>query len=539
MKMITLKKSIMKIKKILQALDAISFGYKSAFLLFIIIGGMISIILLSQISSYTIKKDFDLLFEKRTKSIIKLEHIKDTYVGNIQVTLNDMQKNIINLQQSGEVITLARQLIEKNWSHYLSIIDSEKNQVSWLDAIIKKIFIGYEEKPNIILQQSIIQNIEKKQKRISHLLNEIFNPYKQIENLFLSIEEVNDEINSISIYITSLTNYDLNVAIQEKHDTDQIFDLLSLILNASIVIVFLFSAALSAFIISNFKKLHTTLQGNVLEKTKALQKLNDTLEIKIKKEVENSRKKDILMFQQARLASMGEMIANIAHQWRQPLGSIMMIMQGFQTKSELGKLTPEIIDSKVKDALLLAENMSETLDNFQNFFKPTKEKESFSLKSVIKHSLTLSKYILEQHKIKVSINISNTIKLHTYYNELSHVFLNIIANAEDALSSTEGEKFIEIIAKEVNQKIFIYITDNGGGIKKDVLPHIFEPYFTTKYKSNGTGIGLYMSQQIIEKHMQGIIRCKNICYTINNNKFEHCTLFTIILPMKESTTDDK
>jgi len=529
----------MKIKKILQALDAISFGYKSAFLLFIIIGGMISIILLSQISSYTIKKDFDLLFEKRTKSIIKLEHIKDTYVGNIHVTLNDMQKNIINLQQSREVITLARQLIEKNWSHYLSIIDSEKNQVSWLDAIIKKIFIGYEEKPNIILQQSIIQNIEKKQKRISHLLNEIFNPYKQIENLFLSIEEVNDEINSISIYITSLTNYDLNVAIQEKHDTDQIFDLLSLILNASIVIVFLFSAALSAFIISNFKKLHTTLQGNVLEKTKALQKLNDTLEIKIKKEVENSRKKDILMFQQARLASMGEMIANIAHQWRQPLGSIMMIMQGFQTKSELGKLTPEIIDSKVKDALLLAENMSETLDNFQNFFKPTKEKESFSLKSVIKHSLTLSKYILEQHKIKVSINISNTIKLHTYYNELSHVFLNIIANAEDALSSTEGEKFIEIIAKEVNQKIFIYITDNGGGIKKDVLPHIFEPYFTTKYKSNGTGIGLYMSQQIIEKHMQGIIRCKNVCYTINNNKFEHCTLFTIILPMKESTTDDK
>lgn len=529
----------MKIKKILQALDAISFGYKSAFLLFIIIGGMISIILLSQISSYTIKKDFDLLFEKRTKSIIKLEHIKDTYVGNIQVTLNDMQKNIINLQQSREVITLARQLIEKNWSHYLNIIDSEKNQVSWLDAIIKKIFIGYEEKPNIILQQSIIKNIEKKQKRISHLLNEIFNPYKQIENLFLSIEEVNDEINSISIYITSLTNYDLNVAIQEKHDTDQIFDLLSLILNASIVIVFLFSAALSAFIISNFKKLHTTLQGNVLEKTKALQKLNDTLEIKIKKEVENSRKKDILMFQQARLASMGEMIANIAHQWRQPLGSIMMIMQGFQTKSELGKLTPEIIDSKVKDALLLAENMSETLDNFQNFFKPTKEKESFSLKSVIKHSLTLSKYILEQHKIKVSINISNTIKLHTYYNELSHVFLNIIANAEDALSSTEGEKFIEIIAKEVNQKIFIYITDNGGGIKKDVLPHIFEPYFTTKYKSNGTGIGLYMSQQIIEKHMQGIIRCKNVCYTINNNKFEHCTLFTIILPMKESTTDDK
>ena len=539
MKMIILKKSIMKIKKILQALDAISFGYKSAFLLFIIIGGMISIILLSQISSYTIKNDFDLLFEKRTKSIIKLEHIKDTYVGNIHVTLNDMQKNIINLQQSREVITLARQLIEKNWSHYLNIIASEKYQVSWLDTIIKKIFIGDEEKPNIILQQNIIKNIEKKQKRISHLLNEIFNPYKQVENLFSSIEEVNYEINSISIYITSLTNYDLNMAIQEKHDTDQIFDLLSLILNISIVLVFLFSAVLSAFIISNFKKLHFALQGDVLEKTEALQKLNNTLEIKIKKEVENSRKKDTLMFQQARLASMGEMIANIAHQWRQPLASILMIIQGVQSKMKLGKLTPEIINSKVKDALLLAENMSETLDNFQNFFKPTKEKESFSLKSSIEHSLTLSKYILEQHKVNVSIKIPDTIKLHTYYNEFSHVLLNIIANAEDALSNIKGDKFIEIIAKEVNQKVYIYITDNGGGIKENVFPHIFEPYFTTKYKSKGTGLGLYMSKQIIEKHMKGIIRCKNVCYTINNNKFKNCTLFTIILPIKGMTTDDK
>ncbi|PHS39867.1 MAG: histidine kinase [Sulfurovum sp.] len=527
----------MKIKKILQALDAISFGYKSAFLLFIIMGGMISIIFLSQVSIYTIKNDYDLLFEKRTKSIIRLENIKDTYIVNINETLNDMQKNIINLQQSAEVITLARQLIEKNWSNYNKIISSEEYQISWLNAMIKKIFIMNGEKPNIILQQSIIKNIEKKQKRITRLLNEIFNPYTQVKDLSFYMEEMNYEINSLSIYITSLTNYDLNMAIQEKRDTNKIFDLLSLILNISIVLVFLFSALLSAFIISNFKKLHFTLQGDVLEKTEALQKLNDTLEIKIKKEVENSRKKDTLMFQQARLASMGEMIANIAHQWRQPLGSMMMIIQGVQSKMELGKLTPEIINSKVIDALLLAENMSDTLENFQNFFKPTKEKESFSLKSVIKHSLTLSKYILEQRKIKVSIKISDTIKLHTYYNELSHVFLNIIANAEDALGSIEGEKFIEIIAKEVNQKIFIYIIDNGGGIKKDILPHIFEPYFTTKYKSNGTGLGLYMSQQIIEKHMQGIIRCKNVCYTINNNKFEHCALFTIILPMKESTDD--
>lgn len=262
------------------------------------------------------------------------------------------------------------------------------------------------------------------------------------------------------------------------------------------------------------------------------------MEKKIKKEVENSRKKDTLMFQQARLASMGEMIANIAHQWRQPLASILMIIQGIQSKMELGKLTHEMINEKVINALRLAENMSGTLENFQNFFKPTKAKESFTLKSCIEHSLALSKYILEQHKIDVYIKISESIKLHTYYNELSHVFLNIIANAEDALSLTKGKKFIEIVAKEVNDKIYIYITDNGGGIKADVLPHIFEPYFTTKYKSKGTGLGLYMSQQIIEKHMQGTIRCKNVCYTITNIKYEHCTLFTIILPYTQSDKND-
>jgi len=528
----------MKIKKILHKIDTLSFGFKSTFLFFIILGGMISIIVLSQISSYTIKNDYDLLFEKRTKSIIRLEAIKDIYVVNINETLDDMQKNIINHEQSMEVITLAKQLINKDWSTYLEMTDSKKYQTSWINKIIKKIFILGKQEHNIILQQRLITNIQKRKKTINIFLNTIFNSHNYIENLPLYIEEVNYEIDSLSIYITSLINYDLSMTIQEKRDSDKIFDILSLILNISIVVVFIFSALLSAFIITNFKRLHFALEGDVLKKTKALEQLNTSLEIKIKKEVENSRKKDTLMFQQARLASMGEMIANIAHQWRQPLSSLMMIVQGLQTKMELEKLTPEILDARVKDAIILGENMSLTLENFQNFFKPTKTKESFSLTTCIKHSFTLSKYILEKNKIKIDIHAPEEIRLHSYYNELSHVFLNIIANAKDALNSIEGEKFIDIVVKEVHNKIYIYIVDNGGGINEDTLPHIFEPYFTTKYKSTGTGLGLYMSQQIIEKHMQGTIRCKNVCYTIKDNKFEHCTLFTIILPNIKSDTDD-
>jgi len=525
----------MNIKKLPITLDNISFGYKSAFLLFIIIGGMLSIITLSQISTYTIKNDFDLLFEKRTKSITRLEAIKDTYIININETLRSIKNNHITKEQGAEVTTLARQLIDKNWAKYREIINSKKYQLSFINKFIMKFFTIGAQKPNYILKKSIMNNIDKRNKQINKLLAQIFTIQDDIPGEFsFLIDALNYEVHSISIYITSLSNYDLSVAIEEKQDTDHIYKILSFILNISTVLVFIFSVLLSILIITNFKKLHLALKGDVLEKTEALQQLNDSLEIKIQQEVTNSRKKELIMFQQARLASMGEMIANIAHQWRQPLSSIMIIVQGLQTKMQLGKLTPELLNEKVEDALLLGDNMSQTLEDFQNFFKPTKTQEEFFLIDCINHSLQLSKYTLKNNKIRVSIKVPKDVVLYNYYNELSHVFINIIANAEDALHSIKGEKFIEIIVKKMKDKIYIYIADNGGGINEDVMQHIFEPYFTTKYKSSGTGLGLYMSQQMIEKHLQGTVRCKNVCYTINNNKFEHCTLFTIIIPTKRS-----
>lgn len=521
----------MNIKKLFTVLDNISFGYKSAFLLFIIIGGMLSIIILSQISTYTIKNDFDLLFEKRTKSITRLEAIKDTYIININETLRSIKNKNITKKQGAEVTTLARQLIDKNWFKYIEIINSEKYQLSFINKYIKKLFTIGEEKSNLILQKRLIDNINKRHTHINKILDQIFTIQDNIPGEFsFLINSLNYEVHSISVYLTSLSNYDLSVAIDEKQNADHIYKILSFILNISTVLVFIFSVLLSILIITNFKKLHLTLKGDVVKKSEALQQLNDSLEIKIEQEVSNSRKKELIMFQQARLASMGEMIANIAHQWRQPLNSIMIIIQGLQTKSELGKLTPEVLNKKVGDALLLGDNMSQTLENFQNFFKPTKTQEKFFLIDCINHSLELSKYRFKNNKILVSIKVPEDIVLYNYYNELSHVFINIIANAEDALRSIKGEKFIEIIVKKMKDKIYIYIVDNGGGINEDIMPHIFEPYFTTKYKSSGTGLGLYMSQQMIEKHLQGTVRCKNVCYTIKNTKFDHCTLFTIIIP---------
>ena len=285
---------------------------------------------------------------------------------------------------------------------------------------------------------------------------------------------------------------------------------------------------------------HKSLEQKVKEKTKELQELNKYLEIKISKEVSQNRKKDIIMFQQARFASLGEMLNNIAHQWRQPLGSITMIIQSFQTKMHLGKLTEKFVDEKVNDALLLASNMSSTLEDFKNFFSPNKTKSEFSIKNCIEHSIELSKYFLNQENIKVELKVRKDVNINSYYNELSHVFLNLISNSKDALISNvdKNDRIIKIIVNRFKNHLVVNVVDNGGGIPKEVLPKIFEPYYTTKYKSAGTGIGLYMSKQIIEKHMFGDISCKNILHKIKDDKVFECSLFTIKIPINQERNNN-
>ena len=526
-----------KFNSLLSYFDNLNFNYKTAFLVFIIAGGMICIIILSQISIFTMKQDFDILFDKRTKSLMQLENIKDSYKVNIQDSLMDFEKKQINYPQTIEVLTLAQEIIDKNWSLYQDQSQFENKEL--LTTFIKTFIIKEENYyENNTLKNSIIQNINKKREVIKNELNNI--TLIKSDDYFINL---NLEINSISIYLTSLINYDLNLAINEKRNTDKIFNTIIIFSIISIFIVFLFSVILSLLIIDNFRKLHNSLEQKVNEKTKELQNLNNYLETKISKEVLQNRRKDIIMFQQARFASLGEMLNNIAHQWRQPLGAITMIIQSFQTKISLGKLTSEFVDEKVHDALLLASNMSNTLDDFKNFFSPNKIKSEFSIKNCIEHSIELSKYLLIQEHIEVKLTVRKDVKINSYYNELSHVFLNVISNSKDALCSNvdKNDRIIKIIVNKFKNHLVINIVDNGGGIPKDILPKIFEPYYTTKYKSAGTGIGLYMSKQIIEKHMNGEISCKNIIHKMKNDKVFNCSLFTIKIPLenenKENTND--
>ncbi|OCL82112.1 sensor histidine kinase [Arcobacter porcinus] len=513
---------------LLDYFSSLKYSYKANFLVFIIAGGMFCIIFLSQLSLFVLKDDFDTLFDIRTKSLSKLETIKDTFRINIQSTLQDFQDKDLEYDQSLEVLILAKEIIEKNYSEYKTGFRN-KNRLFIITFI--KYFIISEQAyyKNELLKNSLIDNIDT-------LYLSIFNKIDLLEansdkDYF---KNINLDINEIDIFLSSLINYDLILAINEKRDTDKIFNTILIFSFISIFLVLFFTILLSFFITRHFKNVHTVQEKIVEDKTKELKELNSSLELKISQEVAKNRKKDIIMFQQARLASLGEMLNNIAHQWRQPLGSISMIIQSFRTKQKLNKLTDDFIEQKTKDALLLAQNMSNTLDDFKNFFDPNRQKIRFFIEDCILQSIELSKYSLSKENIKIKLNIKQNIELYSYYNELSHVILNILSNSKDALASLENkdDRIIKIITKAYKKYLIINILDNGGGVPKEILPKIFEPYFTTKYKSAGTGIGLYMSKMIIDKHLKGKINCKNINQFHKGNEYTF-TSFTIKLPIEE------
>jgi len=487
-------------------LDRLGFFAKTKLLIFVILFAMITIIILSQYSIFTFKNDIDTLFQKRTVPVVKLENIKDLYKINVYETINQYKNGEINLKQAKEVISLAKELINKEWKSYLS----QKMKVSGFETLV-------------------MQNVLNLKKRING----------QIDR-FLSTSSVDygnlkNNINTINIYLSDIINANIKKAIERKNKTDKRFAFVIKASIISIVIVFVFSITLMILIIENFKKIHIDLEKTVKEKTKELEKINRNLEKRIKKAVEENRKKDKIMFQQSKLAAMGEMLQNIAHQWRQPLGSISLILQSIKLKNEMNKLTPEYIDRKTEEALELADNMSKTIDDFKNFFRPDKTKKTLSIKECIFHSKKLVSHMLEKYKIVLEVHIKDDIKIVGYKNELSHVCLNILNNAIDSLkeSSVEPKKILVIIKKEKNS-IIISVIDNGGGIKEEHLEKIFEPYFTTKLKDKGSGIGLYMAKQIIEEHMHGKIKAMNIRHKMGTEIMYNCAMFEITIPIKDT-----
>ncbi len=241
-----------------------------------------------------------------------------------------------------------------------------------------------------------------------------------------------------------------------------------------------------------------------------LEELNETLEKKVEKALEEIRRKDVVMLQQSKLASMGEMLSMIAHQWRQPLNTIAANINTLLLKIEMENNNPEFLKQKLLNIMDYVKHLSETIEDFRDFFKQDKTKISTSIDEVIENTLKIAKDSLDRANIELNLKLNARTKINIYANELKHVVLNLINNARDALLERNAESpYIEIETYETEDKIFIKILDNAGGIEKSVMQKIFEPYFTTKNSKEGTGIGLYMSKIIIENHMKGSIYAKN------------------------------
>ena len=248
-------------------------------------------------------------------------------------------------------------------------------------------------------------------------------------------------------------------------------------------------------------------QERVKAKEDALIELNDSLKARVMKEVEAQREKEKMLIQQSKMAAMGDMISMIAHQWRQPLNQLSYVMMNIDAAYDDRTLSREYLDKKLKDGEHLLEYMSHTIDDFRNFFKPDKEKQSLSLCVLVNSALGLMQKGLDKHHIHVEKECLFEGEVFIYKNEMIQVLLNLFKNAQEALGEVENAQ-IKVKVYEEEKQVKISISDNGSGIDKANLEKIFEPYFSTK-ASQGTGLGLYMSQMIIQEHMQGNLEARN------------------------------
>ena len=264
------------------------------------------------------------------------------------------------------------------------------------------------------------------------------------------------------------------------------------------------------------------------EKSIELYNLNNSLQIEVDKEIAKSKERESFLAEQSKLASMGEMIGNIAHQWRQPLSAITSTASALKLSDQLGILDENEISFKA-DAIIEKSNfLSHTIDDFRNFFKSDKEKIEFNVGDIIRNieKIVSSSYKDSNIIIINELPISEVI-LYGMPGELSQVILNLFNNARDVLITKELEKkIVKIILEESNNQIYIKVFDNGGGVPNEIKNKIFEPYFTTKHQSQGTGIGLYLSKGIIKNHFNGNLNMKNKKFSINNNEL-YGACFTI------------
>ncbi len=264
------------------------------------------------------------------------------------------------------------------------------------------------------------------------------------------------------------------------------------------------------------------------EKDRQIQKLKKENNFFLKKwdkhnilENQKDKTKDKIIEQQSRLAAMGEMIDAVAHQWKQPLNAISMLLDMLKTDFKEGTVDADYIDDLESTAQLQIDHMVTTLSEFRNFLRPSTKNESFFIHSTLANVLVLMKDELIAQNVHINANFDHEVKIFGNKNEFKHLFLNLFNNSIDAFNEHDiRHRTISVRIYDENKKIYIEVEDNAGGIPANVIANVFKPNVTTKQEGKGTGIGLYMSEQIVHKNNG----------TINVHNSDKGAFFTIILP---------
>lgn len=332
-------------------------------------------------------------------------------------------------------------------------------------------------------------------------------------NLKLSQSNFQLDLNEYKeLYIkTNIDNQKLDLLVKEKiEEQKKREELFSDFIIVVSFVVLIFMTFFSFLMISIIKDVIKKYKKQVQNREDDLKALNDSLFMKVQCGIQEAKQKDKKILEQAKLARIGSMISMIAHQWRQPLTQLSSILMELETATRFKKVDENHIYSAIEKSDKMIEFMSNTIDDFRNFYKPDKIKEEFLVSQACSKAINIIDATLNNFGIKLNVNIKNDKKVYGYPTEFAQVILNLLSNAKDILVEKEIKNpRIDMSIDSKGVLSIITIKDNAGGIDEKNQELIFDPYYSTKDSSKGTGLGLYISKLIIERNMGGELSVYN------------------------------
>ena len=467
-------------------------------------------------SYYEVKPDIE-----QNEEFYKINYVKFFEPLGLVLNTGDYLINVKNIIEN-EILKRASN-IRFGKKGYIYIVNSQGNLIAHRDKkMIGKNILDFKDINGKYYFKDGFNDSKKYSETFTEYISRTNKDSKTIYNskklTFVKYNTKYDWAISAGVYIDDIDK----VLIQKKEENRKNFNEFTIFIIILAVILTLIVIFISFGFAVKIRASFIKYQDVVKAKEKELYLINSSLEETIQQELNDSRKKDAQLLQQARFASLGEMIGNIAHQWRQPLSAISSISSGNILQNEIGLLS-SCENSKSYQKILDHVNfLSQTIEDFRNYLnKSYDDKKEFNINDTIEDVLKIIEIAYRDNNVDLIRDITNSnLNCFGSTSELSQVILNILNNAKDILVDNSIEhRIVKIETHRIKDKNIIKIYDNGGGIPKNIIEKIFDPYFTTKHQSQGTGIGLYMSKDIVHGKFNGILEVENLEWKHNNNIF--------------------